>query len=169
MTTEATGVRGVDQARRDLDALPLPACGERVGVRGTRIRCAGSAPHPISLVVAASGPLPASGERAPQAPPPCAGKRDEGACAAYFPLTRVTRIFQKSVLTKVAPAGTGGTALLASLLLPARGRRRGGVPNATFRCRIRPPPEFACFRVVINNGWHNSRACRRPSRPGAQR
>ncbi|HEX4829412.1 MAG TPA: hypothetical protein VFV12_14375 [Xanthobacteraceae bacterium] len=28
MTTDATGVRVVDQARRDLDAFPLPASGE---------------------------------------------------------------------------------------------------------------------------------------------
>jgi len=192
MTTDAIGVRVVDQARRDLDldALPLPACNrtrvypssvtisgrsrinptsaERVGVRGTRIRCARSAPHPISLVVAASGPLPACGVWAPQAPAPCAGKPDEGACAAYFPLTRVTRIFQKSVLTKIASAGRGGTWLPAPLL-PARGRRRAGVPNATFRCRQWSPAQLRCFRIVINNGWHNSRACRRPSRPGAQR
>src|SRR5262249_22808695 len=105
MTTEATGVRVVDQARRDLDALPLPACGERVGVRGTRIRCARSAPHPISLIVAASGPLPAGGARAPRAPAPCTGKPDESASAAYFRLTRVTRIFQKRVLTKIARPG----------------------------------------------------------------
>src|SRR5215831_1147270 len=134
MTTEATGVRVVDQARRDLDALPLPACGERVGVRGTRIRCARSAPHPISLIVAASGPLPAGGERAPRAPAPCTGKPDESASAAYFRLTRVTRIFQKRVLTKIAPAGAGGT-WPPAFLLPARGRRRAGVANATFGCR----------------------------------
>ena len=85
-----------------------------------------------------------------------------------FQLTRVTRIFQKSVLTKIASAGTGGTWLPASLL-PARGRRRAGVPNATLRCSQRPPARLPCFRIVINNGWHNSRACRRPSRLGAQR
>src|SRR6516165_1739003 len=80
MTTDATGVRVVDQARRDLDALPS------------------------------------------QAPAPRAGKPDECACAAHFLLTRVTRIFQKSVFTKPAPAGTGGTWLPTSLL-PARRRR----------------------------------------------
>ena len=95
-------------------------------------------------------------------------KPDEGACAAYFPLTRVTRIFQKSVLTKTASTGTGGTWLPASLLL-ARERRRAGIPNATLRCKQRPPAQFPCFRVAISNGWHNSRACRRPSRLGAQR
>src|SRR5262252_6632725 len=129
MTTDAIGVRVVDQARRDLGALPLPA---------------------------------ACGERAPQAPAPPARKPDEPARAAYFPLTRVTRIFQKSVLTKIASAGTGGTWLPASLL-PMRGRRRAGVPNATLRCRQRSPARLHCFRIVINNGWHNSRACRRPS------
>src|SRR5262249_40737123 len=92
---------------------------------------------------------------------------DEPACAAYFPLTRVTRIFQKSVLTKIASAGTGGTALPA-FLLPARGRRRAGVPNATFRCRKRLPAQFHCFRIVIYNGRCNARVCRRPG-PGAQR
>jgi len=190
MTTDAIGVRVVDQARRNLDALPLPACNrtrvypssviisgrsriyptsaERVGVRGTRIRCARRAPHSISLVVAASGPLPAGGERAQQAPAPCAGELDQPACAANFLLTRVTRIFQKSVLTKIAPAGMGGT-WLPAFLLPARERRRADVSNATFRCRKRSPGEFHCFRIVINNGCRNSRACRPPSRPGAQR
>src|SRR5262252_9313023 len=104
MTTDATGVRVVDQARRDLDALPSQA--------------------------------------------PRAGKPDESACAAHFLLTRVTRIFQKSVFTKPAPAGTGGTWLPTSLL-PARGRRRAGVPNATFRCRQRSSAQFHCFRIVI--------------------
>ena len=169
MTTDATGVHVIDHARRDLGALPLPAaCGERAGVRGIRMRCAQSAPHPTSLVAAPSRPLPASGARAPQAPVRCAGKPDEGACGAYFRLTRVTRIFQKSVLTKIASAGTGGT-VLPAFLLPAPGRRRACAPTATSGCRMRPPPELPCFRVVINNGRHNSRACRPPSWPGAQR
>src|SRR5262252_5616041 len=75
-------------------------------------------------------------------------KPDEPTCAAHFQLTRVTRIFQKSVFTKTAPAGTGGTWLPTSLL-PARGRRRAGVPNATFRCRQRSSAQFHCFRIVI--------------------
>src|SRR5262245_50556472 len=151
MTTDAIGVRVVERARRNLGALPLPAaCGERVGVRGTRIRRAQSTPHPISLVAAASGPLPAGGERAPQAPAPPARTPDEPARAAYFPLTRVTRIFQKSVLTKFARAHE---------------RRRAGVPNATSKRRRRSPGEFHYFRIVIYNGWRNACVCR-PSWPG---
>src|SRR5262245_9578910 len=117
MTTDAIGVRVIDQARHDLAALPLPA-GE---------------------------------ERAPQAPAPPARKPDEPARAAYFPLTRVTRIFQKRVLTKFAPAHE---------------RRRAGVPNATSRRRKRSPGEVHCFRIVIYNGWRNACVCRRPSSPG---
>src|SRR6516164_6836963 len=118
MTSDAIGVRVVDQARRDLDldALPLPACGVR----------------------------------APQAPAPHLRKPDEPACAAYFPLTRVTRIFQKSVLTKIASAGTGGTWLPASLL-PTRGGRRAGVPNATLRCRQRAPPSIVARRAAMTS------------------
>src|SRR5262245_42077758 len=117
MTTDAIGVQVVDQARRDLGALPLPA---------------------------------ACGERAPQAPAPPACKPDEPARAAYFPLTRVTRIFQKSVLTKSAPAHE---------------RRGAGVPNATSRRRKGSPGEFHCFQIVIYNGWRNACVCR-PSWPG---
>src|SRR5262245_20536382 len=117
MTTDAIGVRVVEQARRNLGARPLPA---------------------------------ACGERAPQAPAPPARTPDEPAGAAYFLLTRVTRIFQKSVLTKFAPAHE---------------RRRAGVPNATSRRRRRSPGEFHCFRIVIYNGWRNACVCR-PSWPG---
>src|SRR5215510_8259 len=118
MTTDAIGARMVDQARRDLGALPLPA---------------------------------ACGERAPQAPAPPARKPDEPARAAYFLLTRVTRIFQKRIFTKFAPAHEC---------------RRVGVRNATSRRRKRPPGESHCFRIVIYNGWRNACVCRRPSWPG---
>src|SRR5262249_16260702 len=111
MTTDAIGVRVVDQARRDLGALPLPA---------------------------------ACGETAPQAPAPPARKADEAGRGAYFPLTRVTRISQKSVLTKSAPAHE---------------RRHAGVPNATSRRKKRSPGEFHCFRIVIYNGWRNACVC----------
>jgi hypothetical protein len=169
MTTDATGVHVIDHARRDLGALPLPAaCGERAGVRGIRMRCAQSAPHPTSLVVAASGPLPASGERAPQAPPLCAGKPDECACAAYFLLTRVTRIFQKSLLTNIAPVDAGGKPLSCSLS-SASARCRVGLRNATTAGKKRPSDQLSCFRPVLYRDWHNSRACRRPSWLGAQR
>ena len=168
MTTDATGVRVVDQTRRDLDAPPLPACGERVGVRGTRIRCARSAPHPMSLVMAASGPLPASGERAPQAPPLCAGKPDECACAAYFLLTRVTRIFQKSLFTKIAPVDEGGKPLSCSLS-SASARCRDGPRNATIARKKRRSDQPACFRPVLYKDRCNACVCRRPSRPGEQR
>jgi hypothetical protein len=93
--------------------------------------------------------------------------RKPGEAAYVFLLTRVTGIFQKRVLTKTAPAGKSGTPL-PGFLLPARGRRRAGVPNATFRCRKRSPPQFHCFRIVIYNGWRNSRVYRR-LRPGEQR
>jgi hypothetical protein len=169
MTTDATGVHVIDHARRDLGALPLPtACGERAGVRGIRMRCAQSAPHPTSLVAAPSRPLPASGARALQAPAPCAGKPDEGACGAHFPLTRVTRIFQKSVLTKIAPVDEGGTPPSCSLS-SASARCRVGPRNATTAGKKRPSDQLACFRPVLYRDWHNSRACRRPSWLGAQR
>jgi hypothetical protein len=38
-------------------------------------------------------------------------KGDKSACVAFFPLTRVTRIFQKIAFTKAAPDGPGGTPL----------------------------------------------------------
>jgi hypothetical protein len=43
-------------------ALPLPACGERVGVRGHfhALRLSGTPPHPARF---ARHPLPADGER----------------------------------------------------------------------------------------------------------
>src|SRR5262245_5506750 len=97
---------------------------------------------------------------------PQAREPNEFARAANFLLTRVTRIFQKSVLTKTAPAGEGGRSL-PGRFLSVRGRRRAGVANATFRCRKRSPGEFHCFRIVINNGLRNSRVRRRPSWPGA--
>jgi hypothetical protein len=50
-------------------------------------------------------------------------KLGEPACIANFLLTRVTRIFQKRILTKFAPAHE---------------RRRASVPNATSRRRKRP-------------------------------
>jgi hypothetical protein len=169
MTTDATGVHVIDHARRDLGALPLPAaCGERAGVRGIRMRCAQSAPHPTSLVAAPSRPLPASGERAPQAPPPCAGKQDEGACGAHFPLTRVTRIFQKSVLTKIAPVDEGGTPPSCSLS-SASARCRVGLRNTTIARKKRPSDQVACFRPVLYRARCNACVCRHTSRPGAQR
>src|SRR5262249_26448054 len=94
MTTDAIGVRVIDQARHDLAAFPLPACGERVGVRGTRIRCARGAPHPTSLVAAPSRPLPASGARAPQASARLAGRQGDAPCVNDVPLEGggVTRV-----------------------------------------------------------------------------
>jgi hypothetical protein len=71
-------------------------------------------------------------------------------------LTRVTRIFQKRVLTKIAPAGKSGTPLVG-LLLPTRERRRADVCNATGSCREQPLGRFHCFRIVIYNGWRNAR------------
>src|SRR5215831_5344720 len=57
-------------------------------------------------------------------------KPDERACAAYFPLTRVTRIFQKSVLTKIAPVDEGGKPL-SCLFSSASARCRIALRNAT--------------------------------------
>jgi hypothetical protein len=69
-------------------------------------------------------------------------KLGESAHVAHFLLTRVTRIFQKRVLTKFAPAHEC---------------RRASVPNATSRRRKRPLGRFHCFRIVIYNGWRNAR------------
>jgi hypothetical protein len=96
-----------------------------------------------------------------------------------FLLTRVTRIFEKSVLTKVAPTGPRGMLLRAFCRADARAaaqvallsRPRQGEPNhAHFRRakaenpsslprRVRPtcgyrkrsPVRFHCFRLVLYN------------------
>src|SRR5262249_61971464 len=50
---------------------------------------------------------------------------------SIFPLTRVTRIFQKNVFTKTSPAGPAGA--VAGFLLRARERRRCGFRLGGFR------------------------------------
>ena len=82
------------------------------------------------------------------------GKPDEGACAANFLLTRVTRIFQESVFTEIAPGGRSRT-LLRRFVLPARGCRRGEVRNATDRCRNSPPGQPLCFQPVLYRDRYN--------------
>ena len=76
-------------------------------------------------------------------------KSGEPACAADFLLTRVTRIFQKSVLTKTAPAGKRAERRPRAFILPTRERRRADVRNATVSCRERPPGQFDCFRLLF--------------------
>src|SRR5262245_57725353 len=61
-------------------------------------------------------------------------KLGEPACTADFLLTRVTRIFQKRVLTQIAPAGKSGTPLAAF-----------HCPNATGSCRERLRGQFPLF------------------------
>src|SRR5215813_12366770 len=95
-----------------------------------------------------------------------------------FSLTRVTRIFQKNVFTKTAPAGPAGA--VAGFLLRARERGRCGFqlgigrkgttwglrPEACPRsarsctaingCRNGLPPLLPCFRPVIYREPYNS-------------
>jgi hypothetical protein len=67
----------VPAGRRKLKArlLPLPACGERVGVRGSveKLRIAASPPHPLAFALRASAGRP-SGQARGQALSPQAGR-----------------------------------------------------------------------------------------------
>jgi hypothetical protein len=92
---------------------------------------------------------------------------NEFARAANFLLTRVTRIFQKSLLTKIAPVDEGGKPLSCSLS-SASARCRVSLRNATTAGKKRPSDQPACFRPVLYRDRHNSRVCRRPSWLGAQ-
>src|SRR6516162_2970198 len=85
---------------------------------------------------------------------PQAREPNEFARAANFLLTRVTRIFQESVFTEIAPGGRSRT-LLRRVVLPARGCRRGEVRNATDRCRNSPPGQPPCFRPVLYRDRYN--------------
>src|SRR5262249_26256067 len=89
---------------------------------------------------------------------------DEPARAANFLLTRVTRIFQKSLLTKIAPVDESGKPLSCSLS-SASARCRVGLRNATIARKKRPSDQLACFRPVLYRDGCNAGVCRRPSWP----
>jgi len=73
----------------------------------------------------------------------------------YFLLTRVTRIFQKSVFTKAAPSSPGKTPL-PGFFVARRERHIAHGSTATFECGTWPRAEFHCFRIVIYNEFCKS-------------
>src|SRR6266550_4461116 len=99
---------------------------------------------------------------------PQAREPNESARAANFLLTRVTRIFQKNVLTEIAPVDEGGKPLSCSLS-SASARCCVGLRNASTAGKKRPSDQLACFRPVLYRDRCNFGACRPPSWPGAQR
>src|SRR5262249_40274899 len=73
--------------------------------------------------------------------------------ATHFQLTRVTRIFQKSAFTKVAPTSPGETPLRA-FCCPAA-TTVALESSATFECRNRSPAVISLFWIVPNNEFCN--------------
>jgi hypothetical protein len=88
-----------------------------------------------------------------------AREQDESACVAHFALTRVTRIFQKRVFIKIAPAGDERNS--PGFFMPARERRGGGLRTATLGCSERSSSQFHCNFSVFQQ--------RRPPWLGEQR
>src|SRR2546430_8266163 len=97
---------------------------------------------------------------------PQAREPNESARAANFLLTRVTRIFQKNVLTEIAPVDEGGKPLSCSLS-SASARCRVGLRNATTAGKKRPPDQLPSFRPVLYRDRGNFAPCRPPSWPCA--
>src|SRR2546428_4483000 len=98
---------------------------------------------------------------------PQAREPNESARAANFLLTRVTRIFQKNVLTEIAPVDEGGKPLSCSLS-SASARCRVGLRNATTAGKKRPPDQLCFVPPVFFKDRCNFCACRPPPWPDPQ-
>src|SRR5215468_11226499 len=72
----------------------------------------------------------------------------------YFLLTRVTRIFQKSVFTKAAPSSPGKTPL-PGFFVAHRERRRMRVRAQPSRAGAGRGRSLPCFGVALCNGFYN--------------
>src|SRR5256884_4145675 len=89
---------------------------------------------------------------------PQAREPNESARAANFLLTRVTRIFQKNVLTEIAPVDEGGKPLSCSLS-SASARCCVGLRNATTAGEKRPSASPVCFRAFLFTDRCTLRPC----------
>src|SRR6516164_10918461 len=74
--------------------------------------------------------------------------------ATHFRLTRVTRIFQKSVFTKAAPSSPGETHRCGLFCCPAA-TTVALESSATFECGNRSPAVISLFWIVPNNEFCN--------------